>query len=153
MRAVCRALLTRLIFHLSTFPLSLSLSFAFLRVSQRVGETPKLMPKRYPGARWQNARGPRVTSRLVFRFKDGSLHDETAVFTQRQQFRLVNDHLVQKGPSFPQPIDMTIDAAKGQVAVPTKPELGFAANMLYMLNGKPASKDDARAFDASTHGA
>jgi hypothetical protein len=65
----------------------------------------------------QNARGTRVTSRLVFRFKDGSLHDETAVFTQRQQFRLVSDHLVQKGPSFPQPIDMTVDAAKGQVTV------------------------------------
>jgi hypothetical protein len=65
----------------------------------------------------QSARGPRVTSRLVFHFKDGSLHDETAVFSQRQQFRLVSDHLVQKGPSFPQPIDMTIDATKGQVTV------------------------------------
>jgi hypothetical protein len=53
----------------------------------------------------------------VFRFKDGSLHDETAVFSQRQQFRLISDHLVQKGPSFPRPIDMTIDALKGQVTV------------------------------------
>src|SRR4051794_24117887 len=49
----------------------------------------------------QNARGARVTSRLVFRFKDGSLHDETAVFAQRQSFRLLTDHVVQKGPSFP----------------------------------------------------
>jgi len=65
----------------------------------------------------QTARGTRVTSRLVFHFKDGSLHDETAVFSQRQQFRLVSDHLVQKGPSFPRPIDMTIDALKGQVTV------------------------------------
>ena len=65
----------------------------------------------------QNVRGARVTSRLVFHFKDGSLHDETAVFSQRQQFRLVSDHLVQKGPSFPQPIDMSIDAAKGDVTV------------------------------------
>src|SRR5262245_55892649 len=65
----------------------------------------------------QTARGARVTSRLVFHFKDGSLHDETAVFSQRQQFRLLSDHLVQKGPSFPQPIDMTIDALKGQVSV------------------------------------
>src|SRR5689334_1658609 len=47
----------------------------------------------------QNARGTRVTSRLVFRFKDGSLHDETAVFAQRQSFRLLTDHVVQKGPS------------------------------------------------------
>ncbi len=65
----------------------------------------------------QNVRGSRVTSRLVFRFKDGSLHDETAVFSQRQQFRLISDHLVQKGPSFPQPIDMSIDAVKGTVTV------------------------------------
>jgi hypothetical protein len=65
----------------------------------------------------QNASGARVTSRLVFHFKDGSLHDETAVFSQRQQFRLLSDHLVQKGPSFPQPLDMTIDAVKGHVTV------------------------------------
>ena len=32
-------------------------------------------------------------------------------------FRLVSDHLVQKGPTFPQPIDMTIDAVKGDVVV------------------------------------
>jgi hypothetical protein len=65
----------------------------------------------------QTSRGTRVTSRLVFHFRDGSLHDETAVFSERQQFRLLSDHLVQKGPSFPRPIDMTIDAVKGQVTV------------------------------------
>jgi len=69
------------------------------------------------GDLFQNARGLRVTSRLVFHFKDGSLHDETAIFSQRQTFRLVSDHLVQKGPSFPQPLDMSIDALKGQVTV------------------------------------
>lgn len=65
----------------------------------------------------QTAQGSRVTSRLVFRFRDGSLHDETAVFTQRGRFRLLRDHLTQKGPSFPQPIDMTIDATAGHVTV------------------------------------
>ena len=65
----------------------------------------------------QTARGFRVTSRLTFRFKDGSLHDETAVYSQRGQFRLLSDHLVQKGPSFPQPIDMAINASTGQVTV------------------------------------
>jgi len=65
----------------------------------------------------QTARGNRVTSRLSFRFKDGSAHEETAVFTQRQQFRLVSDHLVQKGPSFARSIDMTIDAPSGKVVV------------------------------------
>src|SRR5476649_1420331 len=56
----------------------------------------------------QTARGDRVTVRLVFHFKDGSLHDETAVFSQRREFRLLTDHLIQKGPTFPQPLDMTI---------------------------------------------
>jgi hypothetical protein len=65
----------------------------------------------------QVARGVRVTSRLVFHFKDGSVHDETAVFSQRRQFRLVSDRLVQKGPSFPRPLEMSVDAGGGQVTV------------------------------------
>ncbi len=65
----------------------------------------------------QTARGERVTSRLVLRFKDGSLDDETAVFSQDGQFRLVSDHLVQRGPSFPRPIDLTIDCRSGEVVV------------------------------------
>ncbi len=65
----------------------------------------------------QNARGNRVTTRLVFRFKDGSIHDETAVYSQSQRFQLVSDHLVQKGPTFPQPLEMLIDGVTGQVTV------------------------------------
>ena len=72
----------------------------------------------------QTARGDRVTSRLTFRFKDGSIHDETAVFTQRRQFRLVSDHLVQKGPAFPNSLDMFINAATGRVDVRTSDEDG-----------------------------
>jgi hypothetical protein len=65
----------------------------------------------------QNARGNRVTTRLTYRFKDGSIQDETAVYTQGRQFKLVSDHLVQKGPTFPTPLDMSIDAATGRVTV------------------------------------
>jgi hypothetical protein len=65
----------------------------------------------------QTVRGNRVTTRLVFHFKDGSIHDETAVYSQRQRFQLVSDHLVQKGPTFPQPLEMSIDGASGQVTV------------------------------------
>jgi hypothetical protein len=65
----------------------------------------------------QFARGDRVTSRLVFHFQDGSLQEETAVFLQRRQFRLLTDHLVQRGPSFPHPIDVSIDATSGRVTV------------------------------------
>jgi hypothetical protein len=65
----------------------------------------------------QFRRGERVTSRLVFHFKDGSLQDETAVFSQRRRFRLLSDHLVQRGPSFPNPMELSIDAASGNVKV------------------------------------
>src|SRR5207237_1264412 len=65
----------------------------------------------------QSARGTRVTSRLVFHFKDGSLRDETSVFSQRGSFQLLSNHLIQKGPSFPQPLDLTIDRAGGLATV------------------------------------
>ena len=65
----------------------------------------------------QSSRGDRVTTRVTFHFRDGSLQDETAVFSQGSRFRLISDHLVQKGPSFPQPIDLSIDAARNTVSV------------------------------------
>ena len=48
----------------------------------------------------QVAKDDQVTSEIVFHFKDGS-HDETSVFSQDHTFRLLSDHLVQQGPSFP----------------------------------------------------
>ena len=72
----------------------------------------------------QKARGNQVTSRLVYAFKDGSVQDETAVFSQRGHFQLISDHLVQRGPAFKQPLDMRIDVASGQVAVRYKNEHG-----------------------------
>jgi hypothetical protein len=67
----------------------------------------------------QVASGTRVTSDLVFQFKDGSIHKETTVFSQRGVFRLLTYHLVQKGPSFKHSIDMKIDSSTGQVTVLT----------------------------------
>ena len=72
----------------------------------------------------QTSRGDRVTSRLVFHFKDGSIQDETAVYSQRQRFRLMTDHLVQKGPTFPQPLEMSIDGASGRITVRYTDEQG-----------------------------
>jgi hypothetical protein len=43
------------------------------------------------------------------------LDEDTTVFTQRSALRLVSDHHVQKGPSFPQPLDVTINVPKGRV--------------------------------------
>jgi hypothetical protein len=72
----------------------------------------------------QVAHGDRVTSRLVFHFKDGSVHDETAVFAQRRNFRLLNDHLIQKGPAFQHPMEVMIDALTGQITVHTADDDG-----------------------------
>jgi hypothetical protein len=74
----------------------------------------------------QTVEGAEVTSRVVFHFRDGSLHDETVVFSQLGRFRLVHDRLVQRGPAFPYALDLSIDGRSGQVGVvcrePGKPE-------------------------------
>jgi hypothetical protein len=61
-------------------------------------------------------RGSQVTTRLIYHFTDGSLQEETTVFSQNHYFALISYHLVQKGPTFPQPLDMVV-AANGQVTV------------------------------------
>jgi hypothetical protein len=65
----------------------------------------------------ETVHGDQVTIRLVFHFKDGSLEDETTVFSQRKQFRLVSNHLIQKGPAFKTPMDLTVDGVTGNVTV------------------------------------
>jgi hypothetical protein len=65
----------------------------------------------------QSPNGGRLTNHLVFHFRDGSIQDETAVFTERGTFLLLKYHLVQKGPTFPQQLDVSIDRASGQVTV------------------------------------
>jgi hypothetical protein len=68
----------------------------------------------------QTTDGRRVTGRLVFRFLDGSTIDERTVFTQNRVFHMVSHHLVQRGPAFPDPIDLSIDGATGRVIVKTE---------------------------------
>ena len=55
-----------------------------------------------------------VDSRLVFRFKDGSLYDETVVFTQSKVFTLVSYRLAQRGPSFPDEMEIALDRERAQ---------------------------------------
>jgi hypothetical protein len=65
----------------------------------------------------QTVRADEVTSQVVFRFADGSVHDETAVFSQKDVFRLLSYHLIQKGPMFRWVLDMTMDTQTGRVVV------------------------------------
>jgi hypothetical protein len=67
----------------------------------------------------QSIYGDRVTTRLTFHFRDGSIDDDVTVFTQRRVFKLISDHHIQRGPTFPKPIDFLIDGVTGQVTVNT----------------------------------
>src|SRR5256885_10435233 len=69
------------------------------------------------GQMTQDARGDRVTNHLIFRFKDGSIYEDTTIFSQRGTFRLLSDHLNLRGPSFKHPMDTWIDASTGEVKV------------------------------------
>ena len=50
-------------------------------------------------------------SRLTLRFRDGSVDDDTTVYTQGTTLHVVSDHHVQKGPMFPKPMDSTLNTA------------------------------------------
>lgn len=71
----------------------------------------------------QSAVGDRVTAHSTFNFRDGSLDDEIAVFTQRNDFQFVSDHHIQRGPFFKNAIDMLVEA-NGNVTVKTKDKSG-----------------------------
>src|SRR5256885_10410462 len=62
----------------------------------------------------QATKGRRVERRLVFRFKDGSLWDETVTFTQERVFRLMTYHHVQSGPAFSAATDVAFDRDTGR---------------------------------------
>jgi hypothetical protein len=67
----------------------------------------------------QVSHGDQVTARTTFTYKDGSVDDETTVFSQRRSFRLISDHHIQKGPFFPHPMDLAIDTRSDEVTTRT----------------------------------
>lgn len=62
----------------------------------------------------QKTHGPLVEGQLIFRFKDGSLHDERVSFTQKHVFTLQSYKLLQRGPSFPIAIDLAMERKTGE---------------------------------------
>jgi hypothetical protein len=55
-----------------------------------------------------------VESRLMFRFHDGSVHDETVVFTQQKVFTVQRYHLIQRGPTFPEQLEVKMERKTGR---------------------------------------
>jgi len=76
------------------------------------------------GETTQTVRRGRVTAQLTFRFRDGSMYEDKVVFSQGTTFRLISDHLVEKGPAFPEPTDTLVNASTGQVTVRYKDKGG-----------------------------
>jgi hypothetical protein len=64
--------------------------------------------------------GDLVESHLVFNFKDGSLHDETVAYSQQHVFTMTRYHLAQRGPSFPDQIEVSIDRSTAEYKVRSK---------------------------------
>lgn len=65
-------------------------------------------------------RGGAVESRMVFRFNDGSLFDETVVFSQQRVFNMQSYRLTQRGPAFNEDTDMALERPSGKYRVRTK---------------------------------
>jgi hypothetical protein len=65
----------------------------------------------------ETVKGATVKIQTSYHFHDGSLYEETSEFSQRGQFRLLSNHLVQKGPSFKQELERSIDTSTGEVVV------------------------------------
>jgi hypothetical protein len=116
----------------------------------------------------QFPRGQQIENRLTVSFDDGSLYDETVVFTQARVFRLRSYHLVQHGPSFPEATDVSFDeggryrartrksgegekAADGHTEVPPDVYNGMASTL--MKNLVPGATGEVRqlAFTPKPH--
>ncbi len=69
------------------------------------------------GESLQTVKGYTVSTRTTFHFRDGSLDDETTVFEQRVNLRVLTDDHLQKGPAFPHPMEIRIEAVNGRVIV------------------------------------
>jgi hypothetical protein len=106
--------------------------------------------------------GDRVTSHVTFHFRDGSLDDEVTVFSQRRVFRLISDHHIQHGPSFPKPIDVLINAVDGKITSRTEdgtvredhldlpPDVSNGLPSKLLLNILPSSPETKLSFVAPT---
>jgi hypothetical protein len=67
----------------------------------------------------QVVRGGEVESRMLFRFRDGSVLDETVVFTQQRVFAMKSYRLSQKGPAFAEDTEISLERASGKYRVKT----------------------------------
>src|SRR5579871_3327569 len=61
--------------------------------------------------------GSRLTAVLALHFADGSLYEETSVFSQSRIYRLLSYKQVMKGPAFKTPETLSLDVSSGNVNI------------------------------------
>jgi len=71
----------------------------------------------------QIVHGDRVKSRLTYHFRDGSIDDDTTMFSQGTAFHLISDHHIQHGPFFSKNSDVLVEES-GNVSVRTSDKDG-----------------------------
>lgn len=113
----------------------------------------------------QSINGDRAVCHVVFRFRDGSIDDETSIFSQHGTFRLISDRHIQKGPMFPQAADVSINALTGEVTVRFKdkdrekveterldlpPDLANGIVFYVLKNISPETKETKVSYVAAT---
>lgn len=69
------------------------------------------------GESLQSVKNYTVSTHTTFHFRDGSIDDETTVFEQRVNLRVLSDDHLQRGPAFPHPMEIRIEAERGRVTV------------------------------------
>lgn len=65
-----------------------------------------------------------VKCRTVLYFKDGSVHDESAVFTQQRTFIMKSYRLIQKGKAFEQDMEVSLERATSKYRMKLKGKNG-----------------------------
>lgn len=76
------------------------------------------------GDYFQSVRAGEIKCRTALHFKDGSLHDETAFFTQKGSFVMQRYRLIQKGKAFDTAIEVSLERKSGKYRVETKGKNG-----------------------------
>jgi hypothetical protein len=68
----------------------------------------------------QIARRGQVEKRMVFQFKDASVFEESVVFTEQGVYTMESYHLLQRGATFGEDIEISLERATGKYRVTTK---------------------------------
>ena len=61
--------------------------------------------------------GNHITTTLKLHFRDGSVYEQTAAYSQRKIFQLLSYKEVQKGPAFNKPTVLSFDTTSGNITI------------------------------------